>query len=115
HAPAESGRRMLAELERPARDLLLDGVAPGTAAAPARETLDSFTRAMDRARPHVVFPMVHGTWGEDGVVQGLLEALGIPYVGFGVAASAVAMDKVFMKAAFGAAGLPQVHYVPVDR
>src|SRR6185436_10168126 len=75
----------------------------------------SFMRAYERAAPDVVFPMVHGTWGEDGVVQGLLEALGVPYVGFGVAASAVAMDKVFMKAVFASAGLPQVHYVPVDR
>jgi D-alanine-D-alanine ligase len=115
HDPTESSRRMLSELERPPRDLLLDGIAPGAASAPAREIVASFTKAFDRARPHVVFPMVHGTWGEDGVVQGLLEALGIPYVGFGVAASAVAMDKVFMKAAFGAANLPQVRYVPVDR
>ncbi|HKC24198.1 MAG TPA: D-alanine--D-alanine ligase family protein [Thermoanaerobaculia bacterium] len=115
HDPTESGRRMISELERPPRDLLLDGIAPGTESAPARDIVASFTKAFDRARPHVVFPMVHGTWGEDGVVQGLLEALGIPYVGFGVAASAVAMDKVFMKAAFGAANLPQVHYIPVDR
>jgi len=115
HDPTESATTMLAELDRPPRDLLHDGVVPGSAPAPGRETMESFARAMDRARPHAVFPMVHGTWGEDGVVQGLLEALGIPYVGFGVAASAVAMDKVFMKAAFGAAGLPQVHYVPVDR
>ena len=59
----------------------------------------------------MLFPIVHGTFGEDGVLQGLLESLGIPYVGFGVAASAVGMDKIFMKAAFGAAGLPQVEYV----
>jgi D-alanine-D-alanine ligase len=58
---------------------------------------------------------VHGTFGEDGVLQGLLESLGIPYVGFGVAASAVGMDKIFMKAAFGAAGLPQVEYIGFSR
>ena len=108
-------RRMISELERPPRDLLLDGIAPGTESAPARDIVGSFTKAFDRARPHVVFPMVHGTWGEDGVVQGLLEGLGIPYVGFGVAASAVAMDKVFMKAAFGASGLPQTSYLFFSR
>ena len=115
HDPTESGRHMLEQLERPAKDLLLDGIAPGSEGAPARDVVSSFLKAFDRARVHVVFPMVHGTWGEDGVVQGLLEALNVPYVGFGVAASAVAMDKVFMKAAFAAAGLPQVHYTPVDR
>ena len=54
----------------------------------------------------VVFPVLHGPWGEDGTVQGLLEMAGIPYVGSGVLASAAAMDKGYMKALLAAAGLP---------
>jgi D-alanine-D-alanine ligase len=54
----------------------------------------------------VVFPLLHGPYGEDGTVQGLLELAGLPYVGSGVVGSAVAMDKVIMKRAFTAAGLP---------
>ena len=53
----------------------------------------------------VVFPVLHGPWGEDGTIQGLLEMAGLPYVGSGVAASAMAMDKGFMKQAFAQAGL----------
>ncbi len=58
----------------------------------------------------VVFPVLHGPYGEDGVIQGLLEALDVPYVGSGVAASAVCMDKVRFKEVMAAAGLPQVGY-----
>jgi D-alanine-D-alanine ligase len=56
----------------------------------------------------VVFPAVHGTHGEDGTLQGLLELADLPYVGAGVAGAAVGMDKILMKAAFQAAGLPVV-------
>ena len=61
----------------------------------------------------VVFPLLHGPWGEDGTLQGLLEMAGIRYVGAGVLASAVGMDKEFMKIAFAAAGLPQQPYAVV--
>jgi D-alanine-D-alanine ligase len=61
----------------------------------------------------VVFPALHGPFGEDGTVQGLLELLDVPYVGAGVAASAVAMDKVLSKDLLGRAGLPQVQYAAV--
>ena len=54
---------------------------------------------------NVVFPLLHGPWGEDGTLQGMFESLGLPYVGCGVLASAVGMDKHFMKVAFQAAGL----------
>ncbi len=54
----------------------------------------------------VVFPLLHGPYGEDGTVQGLLELADLPYVGSGVVGSAVAMDKVMMKRAFAAVGLP---------
>ncbi|MFN3926531.1 MAG: D-alanine--D-alanine ligase family protein [Pseudanabaenaceae cyanobacterium] len=59
----------------------------------------------------VVFPVLHGPYGEDGRVQGLLEMLHKKYVGNGVLASAVGMDKIMMKAVFGQAGLPQVKYL----
>ena len=58
----------------------------------------------------VVFPALHGPYGEDGVVQGLLDCLDVPYVGSGVAASALCMDKVRLKALMGAAGVPQVEH-----
>jgi D-alanine-D-alanine ligase len=61
----------------------------------------------------VVFPLVHGTHGEDGTLQGLLELAGLPYVGCGVAASALGMDKALMKACFSAAGLPVADHVVV--
>jgi D-alanine-D-alanine ligase len=54
----------------------------------------------------VVLPMLHGPYGEDGTIQGLLELVGLPYVGSGVLGSAVGMDKVMMKRAFAATGLP---------
>ncbi|MCS7261749.1 MAG: D-alanine--D-alanine ligase A, partial [Anaerolineae bacterium] len=58
----------------------------------------------------VVFPVLHGPYGEDGTVQGLLEVLGIPYVGAGVLASAVAMDKAVARQLFVANGLPVLPY-----
>lgn len=62
----------------------------------------------EAAAPDLFFPVLHGTYGEDGTVQGLLELAGVPYVGSGVAGSAAAMDKALMKSVFAAAGLPQV-------
>jgi D-alanine-D-alanine ligase len=59
----------------------------------------------------VVFPLLHGPYGEDGTVQGLLELAGLPYVGSGVVGSAVGMDKIMMKRAFHACGLPTAKYV----
>ena len=55
----------------------------------------------------VVFPVLHGTFGEDGTIQGVFEMAGIPYVGCGVAASSIAMDKALAKQVFYAAGIPQ--------
>ena len=54
----------------------------------------------------VIFPVLHGPFGEDGTVQGLLELANVPYVGPGVMASAVGMDKATMKVLFEARGLP---------
>jgi D-alanine-D-alanine ligase len=61
----------------------------------------------------VVFPMLHGPYGEDGTVQGMLELANIPYVGAGVLASAVGMDKAVQKVLFAAAGLPLVPHVVI--
>ena len=59
--------------------------------------------------------VLHGPNGEDGTIQGLMELMQVPYVGSGVLASCVGMDKIAMKMAFGEAGLPQVKYCAVDR
>ncbi len=61
----------------------------------------------------VVFPLLHGPYGEDGTIQGLLELAGVPYVGSGVLSSAVSMDKGAMKAMLRAAGLPVGPYVVI--
>jgi len=61
----------------------------------------------------VVFPVLHGPFGEDGTVQGLLETLDVPYVGAGVLASALCMDKVVFKELMAQAGIPQVDYAAV--
>ena len=58
----------------------------------------------------VIFPVLHGPYGEDGTIQGLLELANVPYVGAGVLASAVGMDKAMMKVVFAAAGLPVCPY-----
>jgi D-alanine-D-alanine ligase len=63
----------------------------------------------------VIFPVLHGPYGEDGTVQGLLDLADLPYVGCGVTASAVGMDKAVMKDVFRAHGLPVVDYLVVKR
>ncbi len=63
----------------------------------------------------VVFPLLHGTYGEDGTVQGLLELANVPYVGSGVLGSAAGMDKDVMKTLFAAAGLPVLPHLLVRR
>jgi D-alanine-D-alanine ligase len=63
----------------------------------------------------IIFPVLHGPYGEDGTVQGLLELANLPYVGCGVLASACAMDKVVAKKLFAMAGLPQAGYEVVAR
>ncbi len=62
----------------------------------------------------VVFPILHGPFGEDGTVQGLLELLDVPYVGSGVMASAICLDKVVFKELMAQAGIPQVGYALVE-
>jgi D-alanine-D-alanine ligase len=81
-------------------DLVARGEHGALDKATMRSTLDA----------DVVLPLLHGPYGEDGTVQGLLELAGLPYVGAGVVGSAVGMDKVMMKRAFAACGLPIAPY-----
>lgn len=67
--------------------------------------------AFSKSEFDVVFPVLHGTYGEDGTIQGFLEIANIPYVGAGVLASSVGMDKAISKKVFAEAGLPQAKYV----
>lgn len=76
---------------------------------------DALSRCDQLGAIDVVFPVLHGTYGEDGTVQGLLELANIPYVGSGVVGSAVGMDKALMKALFRDAGLPVLDFVVIKR
>ncbi|MCA1687355.1 MAG: D-alanine--D-alanine ligase [Actinobacteria bacterium] len=92
------------ELESRSKEIT-DGSGP-----PAREKLPMALGSVD-----VVFPVLHGPYGEDGTIQGMLELAGIPYVGSGVLASAVGMDKLTMKKIFAQHGLPQVEWLGLTR
>lgn len=85
---------------------------PGTKEliAQGNETPRGASQAVD-----VIFPILHGPFGEDGTIQGLLELAGIAYVGAGVVGSAVGMDKEMTRRVFRAEGLPQVDYVVIRR
>jgi D-alanine-D-alanine ligase len=85
------------------------GSSSGTP-APAAEKLPVGLGSVD-----VVFPVLHGPFGEDGTIQGMLELAGVPYVGSGVLASAVGMDKITMKKVFAQHGLPQVDWLGLTR
>ena len=106
-------------IDRSGAWLLQDGEAPtasgGTPAFLIPEPGDKgrLRRTADAsvvAAPDIYFPVLHGPYGEDGTIQGLFEMAGVAYVGAGVAASAVGMDKELMKGLFAAHGLPQVPY-----
>jgi D-alanine-D-alanine ligase len=90
----------VAEIPDPAQHALVPlGTTPGEAPTAAPLGFD------------VVLPLLHGPYGEDGTVQGLFELAGVPYVGSGVVGSAVGMDKVMMKRAFAAEGLPMAPHL----
>jgi D-alanine-D-alanine ligase len=89
---------------------------PGRSLAAFQTENAMVRRAADRAiNVDIIFPVLHGTFGEDGTIQGLLELADLPYVGAGVLGSAAGMDKDIMKALFHAAGLPIVKNVTVLR
>jgi len=77
--------------------------------------LAGLIEALSAAKPDVVFNALHGRYGEDGCIQGILEWLEIPYTHSGVRASALAMDKAAAKACFAAAGLPVAPHRLVTR
>ena len=70
---------------------------------------------VSRLYPDVIFPVLHGEYGEDGTIQGLFELSGIKYVGMGVLSSANGMDKTYSKLVFESAGIPQADWVVVRR
>jgi D-alanine-D-alanine ligase len=94
---------------------VLDADASPVEPPPAHRELVPGTQAAGIPEVDVVFPVLHGTFGEDGTVQGLLDLADIAYVGAGVMASAVAMDKVVMKDVLRSHGLPVVDHVIVKR
>src|ERR1700756_5607478 len=88
----------------------------GGSLAPFQTDSSLTRRASDRAiNVDIIFPVLHGTFGEDGTIQGLLELADIPYVGAGVLGSAAGMDKDIMKSLFIAAELPIVKHVTILR
>lgn len=97
----------------------VDAAPASISSVPAKVTISSVST--DAAVPEeegtidVVFPLLHGTFGEDGTIQGLFEMANIPYVGAGVLASAVGMDKITMKKVFAQEGLPQCIYRHFNR
>lgn len=123
-----SARSVMAALDRGRWEVVPIGIARDGAWLTPVETLaalDAGVTAFDSAGQPVLrapealsalagcdvaFPLVHGTNGEDGTLQGFLEIAGIPYAGCGVAASAIGMDKALMKALFREAGIPVARY-----
>lgn len=87
----------------------LAGGAQGFAAG-GQPLLSASEALRDLQSCSIAFPLVHGTFGEDGTLQGFLEMAGMPYAGCGVSASAIGMDKALMKALFREAGIPVARY-----
>jgi D-alanine-D-alanine ligase len=106
--PNRSGREAYL-VPHPGEETLLT-VERATGESAGRENAYVAGLALD-----LIFPVLHGPYGEDGTVQGLLELGSVPYVGSGVMASAVAMDKAMMKTAFAGRGLPMVPHVVLMR
>ena len=93
-----------------------ESVGEATAASQDRALAQAeCIHAVRLAELDVVFPVLHGTFGEDGTIQGLLELAGVPYVGSGVLASALAMDKAVAKDVLARSGLPVLPYLVVKR
>jgi D-alanine-D-alanine ligase len=96
-------------------DVLKGGRRVMLAADPTDAALVPLDRGAGAQRLDVIFPVMHGTFGEDGTIQGMLELAGLPYVGAGVLGSAVAMDKDVAKRLMKTAGIPVVPWVTVPR
>jgi D-alanine-D-alanine ligase len=103
------------ELESCARELAVSPHSDPLKSATRLEMSASEKLPVDLDAADVVFPVLHGPYGEDGTIQGMLELAGVPYVGSGVLASATSMDKVTMKKIFAFHGLPQVEWLDLTR
>jgi D-alanine-D-alanine ligase len=104
-------RRLLEEAQRVLAPVVEHGQEVMLPPVPSRGALVPVSGGAGQLALDVVFPVLHGTFGEDGTIQGLLDMAGIPYVGAGVLASSVGMDKAVMKAMFRDAGLPGCHWI----
>ena len=104
----EGAVKMLPEVLKGGRRVMLT-------ADPTEAALVPLDRGAGAQRLDVIFPVMHGTFGEDGTIQGMLELSGIPYVGAGVLGSAVGMDKDVAKRLCKAAGIPVVPWMAVQR
>lgn len=92
----------------------INGSAGGLTPIKQRQSTDALVPSI-ASDVDVVIPVLHGTYGEDGSIQGLLELMNVAYVGAGVLASAVGLDKIVMKQVFGSVDIPQVRYVACTR
>jgi D-alanine-D-alanine ligase len=104
----EGAVKMLPEVLKGGRRVMLT-------ADPTEAALVPLDRGAGAQRLDVIFPVLHGTFGEDGTIQGMLDLAGLPYVGAGVLGSAVGMDKDVSKRLFQAAGMPVVPWVTARR
>lgn len=105
----------LAVIAKDGRWLLGKEAQEALAAKVAPSGEHSFPPPLDWDAYHVVFPLLHGRFGEDGTLQGFLELLGKPYVGAGVTASALCLDKDLSKRVLAQAGIPVVPWVALYR
>src|ERR687894_451121 len=101
------------ELESGSAEMIAAGGRVEPSPGPPARSEEKIPATLDSA--DVVFPVLHGPYGEDGTIQGMLELAGIPYVGSGVLGSAVAMDKPTMKKIFAHHDLPQVEWLGLTR
>lgn len=108
YAPRSGGWRLAA-----VKDLLAGRPLKGPALEPSLAGACFLKKGGGRVKPDALFPIIHGSTGEDGVLQGLLELLGVPYSGCGVTASAVGMDKVISKELAALDGVPVLPHVVV--
>ncbi len=104
----EGAVKMLPEVLKGGRRVMLT-------ADPTEAALVPLDRGAGAQRLDVIFPVMHGTFGEDGTIQGMLDLAGLPYVGAGVLGSAVGMDKDVAKRLCAAVGIPVVTWVSVHR
>ena len=108
YAPRSGGWRLV-----PLKTLLSGGKLDGAAIEPSLARGCFVKKDGGAVRPDALFPIIHGSTGEDGVLQGMLELLGIPYTGCGVTASAVGMDKVISKELAALDGIPVLPHVVI--